>query len=285
MSARLRSAACLIAAALVPVRASADAVYLKNGQSFEGVEAVVLGGQVRIDLAIGSMRIAMSQVERIEEVDSTLGDYRDRELQLGREPEDAADWIALALWARTHDFAPGVAKAALMAARLDPELDAVEPLMASLHYLYDDVARQWVPYDDAMRRRGLVEDRGGWITPEEKRERADAGVESNGEEPRSRADDHLDKALDILAAAVAKPEPQSSTTVIVEPATLGFGYGFFPGFVPGAVVAPPLIDRPGHHPAPHFPTSGILFAGDELWGPLTQRQPGSFIPATRRFFH
>ena len=86
--------------------------------------------------------------------------------------EDAAGWLELARWARANDFDQGAEKAALVAARLDPDLPALEPLMAGLGYQLDDKTHEWIPYADAMRRQGLVEDRGEWVTPDEKRERS-----------------------------------------------------------------------------------------------------------------
>jgi hypothetical protein len=292
MKLRFRIGSCLLAGALAAVAAHADSVHLKNGQSFEGVEAVVSDDHVRIDLAIGSMRLPLSQVARIEEVDSTLGEYRERERSLGRERADAAGWLELAQWARSRDFEQGMAKAALMAARLDPELEALDPLMAKLDYLYDEGAREWLPYGDAMRRRGMVEDGGDWVTLEEKRERSQARTERIAEAPRSRTDDHLDKALDILAEAVAKPDAPSNTTVIVQPTTVGFGGGFglFPGFTPGAFIAPSVLHEPGIGSVVPFSLSGTFFSGDAkvtrstTWNQMTRRQPGSFIPATPRFF-
>jgi hypothetical protein len=290
MASRSRIVSCLLAGALLPIAAGADSVHLKNGQIFEGVEAVVSEDHVRIDLPIGSMRLPMSKVARIEEVDSTLGEYRAREFQLGRERRDAAGWLELAQWARSRDFEQGMTKAALIAARLDPELEALDPLMAQLDYLYDEGAREWVPYDDAMRRRGLVEDQGEWVTPDEKRERSQARTEVIAEAPRSRADDHLDKALDILAEAVAKPDEPSNTTVVVQPNMgWGGGFGFFPGFVPGAFVGP-VLHEPGIHSALPFSLSGTFFSGDAqvtrttTWNQMTLRQPGSLIPATTRYF-
>jgi hypothetical protein len=232
----------------------------------------------------------LSQVARIEEVDSALGEYRAREARLGREPGDAEGWLELALWARAHDLEQGAARAALIAARLDPELEGLDPVMASLDHLYDESAHEWLPYDDAMRRQGLVEDRGDWVTPEERRERARTDVVAD--QPRSRADDHLDKALDILAAAVAKPDAPPSTTVIVQPTTVGFGagFGFFPGFTPGAFIAPSVLHPPGIGSVLPFSLSGTFFSGDAkvtrttTWDQMTRRQPGSFIPATPRFF-
>ena len=291
MATRLRIVSCLFAVALAPIMAGADSVHLKNGQSFEGVVAVVADDYVRIDLAIGSMRLPLSQVDRIEEGGSTLGEYRDRETRLGREPADAEGWLALALWARANDFEKGAAKAALIAARLDPELEALDPLMSSLDYLYDESAHEWVPYDDVMRRQGLVEDdHGDWVTPDEKRERSQARSEVIESDRGSRTDDHLDKALDIIAEAVAKPPEQNNTTVILQPSTIGAGFGFFPGFTPGAFIAPPVLHDPGIGSIVPFSLSGTFFDGDAkvtrttTWNQMTLRQPGSFIPATPRFF-
>jgi hypothetical protein len=275
MTQRHRLASVLFAAAaLTPVTATADSVYLKNGQSFEGVEAVVSGDTVRIDLAIGSMRLPMSKVARIEEVGSTLGEYRELEAALHHERGDAAGWLELARWARAHEFDAGAQKAALTAARLDPDLPALESVMSGLGYVRDEKAREWVPYADAMRRQGLVEDGGAWVTPEEKRGRAVASVEAVPEETGSRADDHLDKALDILAAAVAKPDAPP-TTVIVQTGNAGGGLGYFPGFIGGGFVGGGALD-PGVGD-----TRGALLVRAEInaaWDQMARRQPASFIP-------
>jgi hypothetical protein len=273
MPPRIRLAAVFVAGALAPLAAIADSVYLKNGQSFEGVEAVVSGDTVQIELAIGRLRLPMSKVERIDEVNSTLGEYREREARLGHDTEDAEGWLELARWARTNDFDQGAEKAALVAARLDPDLPALESLMAGLGYELDAKAHQWIRYADAMRRKGLVEDRGEWVTPDQKRERSQAQVEAVADEPKSRTDDHLDKALDILAAAVSKPDAPV-TTVVVQPGNLGYGFGF-PGFVGGGfvggVIDPGFID-------PLAP--GAIFRSDinQAWNAMAVRQPASFIP-------
>ena len=269
-----RFASLLVAGLLLPITAVADSVYLKNGESFEGVEAVVTGDTVQIDLPIGSLRLPMSKVDRVEEVDSTLGEYRARETQLKQASEDAADWLELARWARAHDFDKGAAKAALLAARLDPELADLEPLMTGLGYVFDETTREWIPYADSMRRQGLVEDGSDWVTPEEKRERADASVEkSGGERSSSRADDHLDKALDILAAAVNKEEP--ATTVVVQQGPAG---GYYPGVIAPGFIGAGFIDPGfvGGFDGRHFPTFfGSVSMG---WDQLARRQPASFIP-------
>jgi len=270
---RPRIAPFLLAGALLPAAAIADTVHLKNGEVFEGVEAVVTGDTVKIDLPIGSMRLPMSKVASIDEADSTLGEYRARESRLGQERADAAGWLELANWSRSHGYGKGTAKAALAASRLDPELPDLEPVMASLGYVLDEKAHEWVLYGDAMRRRGLVEDRGEWVTPEERHARARDAAPAPSDEPRSRADDHLDKALDILAAAVNKPDAPATTTVIVQqPANVGAGFGWYPGFGGGVIGDPGL-------------GGGLLDAAvrteiNTAWDQLARRQPASFIPMT-----
>jgi hypothetical protein len=274
MPERNRITSLLLAGSLLPVTAIADSVYLKNGESFEGVEAVVTGDIVQIDLPIGSLRLPMSKVDRVEEVDSTLGEYRARESRL-KQTDDAAGWLDLARWARANDFDKGARKAALLAARLEPELPDLEPMMAGIGYVFDEKTREWIPYADSMRRRGLVEDGADWVTPEEKRERADGRVERTGGDERvsSRADDHLDKALDILAAAVSKEEPP--TTVVVQQGPAG---GYYPGVIAPGFIGGGFIDPgfTGGFDGRNFPTFfGSVSAG---WEQLARRQPASFIP-------
>ena len=262
---------------MAPIAALADSVYLKNGQSFEGVEAVVSGDTVSIELAIGRLRLPMSKVERIDEVNSTLGEYREREARLGHDSEDAAGWLELARWARANDFDQGAEKAALVAARLDPELPASEPLMASLGYELDDKAHEWVPYEDAMRRKGLVEDHGDWVTPDERRERSQGRVEAVTEEPKSRTDDHLDKALDILAAAVSKPDAPATHRHRAA-GRISAMASAFPGFVGGGFVGRSHRPRASSIRSPPEPSSGGRQHLTSGWNALANRQPASFIP-------
>ena len=277
MPERNRITSLLLASSLLPLAAIADSVYLKNGESFEGVEAVVTGDTVRIDLPIGSLRLPMSKVDRVEEVDSTLGEYRARETQLKQTREDAAGWLELARWARANDFDKGAAKAAMLAARLDPELPDLEPMMSGIGYVFDEKTREWIPYADSMRRQGLVEDGTEWVTPEEKRERADSRIEKTSDErPGSRTDDHLDKALDILAAAVNKPDPPAATVVVQQPGIGGYYPGVIaPGFIGGGFIGGGFIDPGfvGGHGAGAFVSSVSMG-----WDQLARRQPASFIP-------
>jgi hypothetical protein len=221
------------------------------------------------------MRLPMSKVESIDESDSILGEYRARSARLGKEREDAESWLELAQWARAHDFVPGVEKASQLAARLDPDLPGLAPLMKSIGWVRDDQARDWVPYADAMRRQGLVEDHGEWVTPTEKRERSQERVEAAADDPHSRADDHLDKALGILAAAVNRPE--TPTTVVVQqpgyPGYLGAGFGYGASFVGGFFGEPLLPDGSvAASPGPIYRDVSMS------WDQLARRQPGSFIP-------
>ena len=293
MRERRRIVSCILAGALAPLAAVADSVHLKNGESFEGVEAVVSGDHVRIELPIGSLRLPLIKVARIEEVDSTLGEYRAREQRLDP-ADDAAGWLDLALWARANDFDRGAEKAALTAARLDPALDGLAPLMTRMGYVLEEGAGEWLPYPEAMRRKGLVEDQGEWVTVDEKRDRAASRADETAGDSASRTHDQLDKALDILAEAVKEPDrPPATTTVIVQQplgVPIGTGFGFFPGFTPGAFVTPSVLHEPGLGSVLPFSLSGTFFTGDARvtrdtrWDQMTRRQPGSFIPATPRFF-
>jgi hypothetical protein len=272
---RTRLVAVLIAGALAPIAASADSVYLKNGQSFEGVEAVVSGDTVQIELEIGRLRLPMSKVERIDEVSSTLGEYREREARLGNEREDATGWAELARWARANDFDQGAHKAALVAARLDPDLPELEPLMAAFDYELDAKAHEWVP-SDAMRRHDPLEDPGDRVTLDDRRSRADARVEAVSPESRSRTDDHLDKALDILADAINRPDAPAATTVAPPPGYGYGGFGYYPGiggFFGGGGGGGGVID-----PGTLLPGAIIRSDIHAAWSAMALRQPASFIP-------
>ena len=136
---------------------SADVVYLLNGGAFEDVEAEVTETQVRIHLPIGSINLSRSEVLRVEESSSLLGEFRSREdLLRRRDNSTAADWVELARWAVRHSYEPGLKKATRVAARLDPRAEGLPPLMRELGFEYDGDLDRWTREPSPQRHRSTA---------------------------------------------------------------------------------------------------------------------------------
>lgn len=284
----------LVLGLLAIAPAQADVVYLTNGQIFEEVETRLEGSQLRIDLPIGSMSLSLDQVERIDEGESVLGQYQERLAELESDPATGVEaWLELARWATNQGFQRGMRRAALAAATLDPEAEGLAPLMRGLGYIYDTElgVEGWLPYDEAMRRRGLVEDQGEWISSEEMQERArtraQTAMASQSDDALARRDSQIDKALEIIHDQTKKERPARRARLARYPQTLGSTLGFFPGFVLG--------DTSGFQPVEISSPVATSLSGAFFSGPgsvngtttidtLVKRQPGSFIPATSRTF-
>lgn len=265
----LRLALAAVLASLPAPPAGADDVYLKNGETFEGVIAIREGAQVRIQLPGGEMRLPAGQVERIDEKRSPYAEYlaRHRELEAAG---DARAWLELALWAESRQLAHGTKQAALAAAELEPGLPALEPLMRRLDYVYDADSGRWLPLAEHMRRRGYVYADGRWVS----RQEVMAALELRRQQLALRREEarvvRESRQADRPAAAErprAEEENRSGT--------------------PRYLVVPTTLYAV---PAPIGPISGGFFLGGRGAAPapahqgprldLLDRQPGSLIPGT-----
>lgn len=201
---RLRPA--LVAAALLALPAAADDVHLTNGNVLEDVVARFDGGQVVIQMAGGSLRLPASRVERIAVRESVRTEYLSRRQALGGA---AADWLALARWARERGFESGFREAARKAATLDPDLAGLPPLMQALGFVRDAAGGPWVTPDELMARRGYVRHQGSWITAGERAELLRAEAERAEAARQAWRDASRDRALEELAAA-ARAQAEAS---------------------------------------------------------------------------
>jgi hypothetical protein len=128
------------------------------------VSAIADGAVVRIHLGGGSLVLPRDQVTSIESGPSTVEEYRLRAQELRGDPAAAAArWLELARWARARGFDFGARDAALAAADLDPRLEGLDPLLRALGYELDEKSGRWFPYEEAMRRRGWVQDGVDWV--------------------------------------------------------------------------------------------------------------------------
>ena len=282
------AAGLLALAAAAP--APADNVYLTNGKSFEGVVAKVDDAHVRIQMPGGEIRLPRTSVERVEQGDSAFATYLERKQALGKHGT-AAEWLDLARWASAQGLDQGAREAALKAAAIDPHLSGLAPVLRAQGYVYDRDLERYIPYADAMRRRGLVNSGGHWITREEqraeqaeaRREREDVAAVQAASAARAASDAQRQLAelqLYQQEAAVA----DSANPAYYAP--YGFTLGAFPGFFP------PLSGHRGHgafrghgsHGGFHgqagghggFGVSGSF--GDTLGFHGFSRVPGSLFP-------
>ncbi len=163
---RTRCLAALISGLASLAPAWADTVHLTNGRTFENVIAETTATEVKIRMPDVSLSLPRSHVLRVEASDSAFAGYVRRKAEiLGT--GTAADWLALAQWARLHGQAQGAREAALAAAQLDPRLEGLAPLLREHGYVLDEQLDRWIPYADSMRRRGFELADGQWLSREE----------------------------------------------------------------------------------------------------------------------
>ncbi len=262
--------------------ARADNVYLKNGRSFEGVIAEVAGAQVRIRMPGGVVSLPLSQIERVEEADSSFAEYLRRKEALRRTAEPrATDWLDLARWARVRGLSQGIRESALLAAQLDPHLSGLEPLMRGLGYVLDKELDRWIPYADSMRRRGFVQSNGQWISQEEYAQRQRRQEDELARLRAARAEVEVRAAQAAQARRLAELEAREERERrrSAPPETYGFPLYGFPGYWVAPPPIPPCCDgQPeppggGHHP-PKPPERPRIDNGSSTY----TRMPGSLIP-------
>lgn len=265
----------------LPAAVLADDVYLTNGRVFEGVIAEETETQVRIRMAGGVVAIPRGQVLRLEKGESPLAEYLRRKESLERAPDaGAAGWLELARWARAQKLEPR--EAALRAARIDPRLPGLAPLLLDLGYVLDEELGRWVPYAESMRRRGLVLVEGEWISREQYADRLKVL-----DYERARDLDAARKAREERVVERRYRELERRTRAEEEEARRQrerFAvFSVYPVWiVPGFVVLPPSLPPdlpPGGEPEPPSPPERPGFGPDAGRGTFT-RIPGSLVPGS-----
>lgn len=277
----------LVLGAIAP--AAADTVHLRNGRAYEGVIAERTVEGVRIQLAFGHLVLPADQVVAVEKSDSPLAAYLSRKADLAARPGTSpAQWLALARWAKANDLAQGVREAATLAAELDPRLPGLDPLLRPFGLVFDEAAGRWLPFEEAMARRGLVRFEGEWITVAEQRLR----LAERQRERALAAEEATSRRLAAVAAAMlareereARREAEAGTVALpwnYAPVTLGWA-------VPGVVVVThggflhPHHPRPPHHPGVPMPPPGPPRPPDAPgrgYGSVFDRVPGSLLPVS-----
>lgn len=229
----------------------ADEVHLVNGKSFEDVSARVVGDEVRIELPMGGeIRLPVAHVARIEERESGMEVFRNRERALGPEA-GAAEWLELADWARERGLTRGYREAALAAARRDPELPGVKAAMSELDYVWEERLEEWLPRAEAMRRRGLVPWGGEWVTAAEREARIQAAWERDREEAERARERAQDRRLDRLTRLVEVQTELEIARGLAEAQAPRREPVYPIYYLPGFWLPP---KPPHHHPPHHGPT-------------------------------
>jgi len=281
---RIRCIAALLLALASLAPARADTVYLVNGRSFENVIAEMTETEVKIRMPGGSLSLPRSHVLRVESSDSDFAEYLRRKEAI-RRSASAADWLALAQWAKRQGMEQGAREAALAASNLDPRLEGVAPLLRSYGYVFDEQLDRWIPYADSMRRRGFVFADGQWLSREENAARQRAREEELERRRAERAATQASQATQAVREvelALASLELQQRLQRTAEPPAVGIPA--YPVYVfPGFWNVPP---QPCHHcgmeppPEPPRPAPG----GSRSQLPRETHGvfhvPGSLLPGT-----
>src|SRR4051794_895088 len=244
----------------------ADNVYLANGRKFEDVMAETTDSQVRIHLQGGVLVLPKSQVLRVEPGDSSLGEYLRRKEALKKSPSTrAADWVELARWAQSKQLDQATRESALAAAALDPRAPGLASLLRGYGYALDEQLDRWVPYADAMRRKGLVQANGQWISREEYQSRARAQAE---EDARRRAD-RQEQAREAREERLAVMTELALTRELTQQphAPLYPGPGPYTPWGDSVILLPSFVMPPGMHPHGHGERQQDLFRLEPDFGP------------------
>lgn len=267
--------------AIVPQLLTADVVHLANGRSLEGVILEESSTQVLLRLPFGEIGLPQTSIVRLERSESSLQEFLDRRATLESTASGAGDWLELALWADRQELDHSARQAVLVAARLDPGLPGLAPLMTAMGFAYEENLAVWLPIEDFMRRRGYVQSNGRWLTAEEAAAQARFRQAAATEEAERHRRDRLARALEMMAAAQMM-RAEEDRRLREEAAAVGNGIPLWGGYP--VLVAPGYWPRPALHPVAHrrghgsqrrHSESGARAAPHQA---IVARPPGSLIP-------
>ncbi len=214
-----------------------DDVYLKNGRSFENVVAEVGDEQVRVHMPGGVVSLPRSAVDRVEKSDSSFAEYSRRKQDLesrarGPRPPSAGDWLELARWARLNNLPQAAREAALKAAVINPREAGLAGQLRGFGYVYEESLDRWIPYDDAMRLHGMVQEGGTWVSREEHAARVQEAREQQAARAAAAAAARDEAAAAMLQAQAALAQQGAADNGYGGGMTLGGFYGGLGGFWP-----------------------------------------------------
>src|SRR5947209_9995778 len=272
---RIRSLPILLLLLLTGLPVFADNVYLANGRKFEDVMAETTDSHVRIHLQGGVLVLPKSQVLRVEPGASNLGEYLRRRDALKKSPSTrAADWVELARWAQSKQLDQATRESALAAAALDPRAPGLAALLRGYGYVLDEPLDRWVPYADAMRRKGFVQANGQWISREEYQARARAQAEDDAQRRADRVERAREAREERLAALTELALARELTQAQAPPYPGPYPVGPYTSWGDSVILLPAF--PPGMH---HGERHRDLFRLEPDFGSRDFiRVPGSLIP-------
>jgi hypothetical protein len=242
-----------------------DDVYLKTGQSFEGVIVISRNvEQIRIRLPFGELGLSSNVVDRIVLEKSDLEVFLERRRALVDSNGAAEEWLQLALWADGRGLEHGYREAALTAAARDPFLDGVGPHLRSFGYALDRKAGLWMPYSKLRSKARVVK------APPVQRGEMPPEPDSSSR----RQEELLDRVEELMIEArLARLEEQSERQAAATTPLASHAVGVYPLLLwsfPSSRSAPPPTDR--------NPSVGTRRTPDPMKEALLRRHPGSVIP-------
>ncbi|HSG40042.1 MAG TPA: hypothetical protein VLE27_10425 [Thermoanaerobaculia bacterium] len=252
----------------------ADDVYLVNGRKFEGVVTETTDTQVRITMQGGTLSLPLDHVLQVDKGDSSLQEYLRRKEAL-KKGGSAREWLELARWAQDKELQQAGREAALAAAKIDPDLPGLAPVLRGYGYVFDEQVGRWIPYAESMRRKGFVLSGGQWITREEHAAKVDAWEAEEARRRSARLEAARAAREDRLALLAEMALVRDLVRQEQAPPTAGiplFPYGYLGAPV---YVAPGFPQQPGHGHRPGHGGGGRHHAPKP---PQFLRVPGSLIP-------
>ena len=243
MTGRLKIPVCIALCGLLVTAGwvSGDVVHLKNGRSMEGIVLEESADQVMIKLAYGEIGLPRSSVLEIERGESALGEYLERREALVQRDAFATEWVALARWADDNGLDHSSKEAAMVAARLDPGVEGLAPLMRGYGYVFDPELAVWLTYDESMRRKGYVQSGGRWLSPTEAMAERRALDEFERLRQEQQRQDRLARAVEMMALA-RMAEAEENRRRLEETSTYPVGLPLYGGY--------PIVVPPGNRPWP-----------------------------------
>jgi hypothetical protein len=227
----------LVLAAILPLAASADEIFLKSGGQLSGRVVSRTATMIEVDVGAGRITVPVSSVVRIEEGRSALQEYEERAGRVAA--GDVEGWLTLGEWASARGLGSQAREAYHRALSASPNDPRVNEALGNVQ-----VGGRWVSEDEGYRARGYVQYEGEWITPAEHeailRERA---AEAAQETERRQSEMRVREA-EARAQEAESRARQAEAEAAAQPASEGLPLWYGWGAGPVAWPTGPIITRP-----------------------------------------